>query len=146
MVGSEESAVGQVKNDDRADWTEAWRLFPGDVVYVWHGALHSLEVDARLRAVGFKPRAQIMWRKDGLVISRGDYHWQHEPCWYKVREGIVGLWAGDRSQTTAWDIPKPKKSETGHGTQKPIGCMTLPTLNNSRPGGCVYNPLAGLAQ
>lgn len=33
-------------NDDRADWREAWALFPGDVayVYVWHGALHATTV------------------------------------------------------------------------------------------------------
>jgi hypothetical protein len=29
-------ATGKVLNDDRADWTEAFRLFPGDVAYVWH--------------------------------------------------------------------------------------------------------------
>ncbi len=33
--------VGKVENDDRADWREAWALFPGDVAYVWHGALHA---------------------------------------------------------------------------------------------------------
>jgi hypothetical protein len=26
------------ENDDRADWSEAWALFPGDVAYVWQGA------------------------------------------------------------------------------------------------------------
>ena len=33
--------IGKVENDDRADWREAWALFPGDVAYVWHGALHA---------------------------------------------------------------------------------------------------------
>ena len=33
--------VGKVLNDHRADWREAWGLFPGDVAYVWHGALHA---------------------------------------------------------------------------------------------------------
>ena len=33
--------TGKVLNDDRADWREAWALFPGDVAYVWHGALHA---------------------------------------------------------------------------------------------------------
>jgi len=33
--------TGKVLNDDRADWREAWVLFPGDVAYVWHGALHA---------------------------------------------------------------------------------------------------------
>jgi hypothetical protein len=34
-------ARGKVLNDDRADWREAYALFPGDVAYVWHGALHA---------------------------------------------------------------------------------------------------------
>jgi ParB-like chromosome segregation protein Spo0J len=34
-------ALGEVTNDDRADWREAWILFPGDIAYVWHGALHG---------------------------------------------------------------------------------------------------------
>jgi hypothetical protein len=29
------TAVGAVLNDDRVDWTAAYRLFAGDVLYVW---------------------------------------------------------------------------------------------------------------
>ncbi len=77
--------TGKVLNDDRADWREAWALFPGDVAYVWHGALHAATVADSLVAAGFAIRSQIIWAKDRLVLSRGDYHWQHEPCWYAVR-------------------------------------------------------------
>jgi hypothetical protein len=68
-------ARGKVENDDRADWREAWTLFPGDVAYVWHGALHAGTVAESLQACGFDIRAQIIWAKDRLVISRGHYHW-----------------------------------------------------------------------
>jgi hypothetical protein len=34
-------AVGKVENDDRADWSEAWVLFPGTVVYVWHAGIKA---------------------------------------------------------------------------------------------------------
>ena len=35
-VGKSDSArTGKVANDDRADWREAWALFPGDAAYVW---------------------------------------------------------------------------------------------------------------
>ena len=56
--------VGRVENDDRADWREAWALFPGDVAYVWHGALHATTVAASLDACGFQIRAQVIWAKD----------------------------------------------------------------------------------
>ena len=77
------------------------------------------------------------------MLSRGDYHWQHEPCWYAVRKGKTGHWAGDRKQTTLWQIPSRDKSETGHGTQKPVECMKRPIENNSSPGQAVYEPFCG---
>ena len=92
--------TGKVLNDDRADWREAWALFPGDVAYVWHGALHAAVVAESLEVAGFNVRSQIIWAKDRLVLSRGDYHWQHEPCWYAVKKTGKGHWAGDRKQTT----------------------------------------------
>jgi DNA modification methylase len=135
-------ATGEVMNDDRADWRAAWALFPGDVAYCWHAGLYASSVQASLEAADFEMRSQIIWAKDRLVISRGDYHWQHEPCWYAVRAGKTGHWAGDRSQTTLWNIEH-RKSETGHGTQKPIECMQRPILNNSRAGDHVYEPFSG---
>lgn len=135
-------AAGEVMNDDRADWREAWSLFHGDVAYVWHGALHAALVAESLASAGFDIRAQIVWNKTRLVIGRGDYHWQHEPAWYAVRRGKTGHWSGDRKQTTVWDIPH-LKSETGHGTQKPVDCMKRPIENNSSPGQAVYEPFSG---
>jgi len=73
-----------VRNDERADWSAAWARFPGTIAYVWHGALHATTVAESLTRQGFTIRAQIIWAKERLVIGRGDYHWQHEPCWYAV--------------------------------------------------------------
>jgi DNA modification methylase len=134
--------TGKVQNDDRADWREAWALFPGNVAYVWHGALHAAEVADSLEACDFKIRAQIIWAKDRLVLGRGDYHWQHEPCWYAVRGS--GHWSGDRKQTTLWQISgRAQDAETVHGTQKPVECMRRPIENNSSVGQAVYEPFAG---
>ena len=140
-MGNRNGAIGKVLNDDRADWSEAWALFTGDVAYVWHGALHAAEVAQSLTAAGFQIRSQIIWAKQQLVIGRGDYHWKHEPCWYAVRR--KGHWNGDRQQTTLWEIDKPQASETGHSTQKPIECMRRPIMNNSKAGDAVYDPFLG---
>ena len=40
-INKNRGKMGAVLNDDRADWTEAWALFRGDVADVWHGALHA---------------------------------------------------------------------------------------------------------
>lgn len=142
-INKNKAKMGTVLNDDRADWREAWALFPGDVAYVWHGALHAATVAESLLVVGFEVRAQIVWAKDRLVMGRGHYHWQHEPCWYAVRGGATGHWGGDRKQTTLWSIPSRDDAGHGHGTQKPVECMRRPIENNSSPGQAVYEPFCG---
>jgi DNA modification methylase len=143
-------AEGVVQNDDRADWSEAWALFPGDVAYVWHGGLHSSAVERSLEAARFAVRSQIIWAKGSLVIGRGHYHWQHEPCWYAVRAGATGHWAGDRKQSTLWSFPNVHRTQgdvddgrTNHSTQKPVEAMLRPIMNNSRAGETVYEPFSG---
>jgi len=135
-------AVGKVSNDDRVDWQAAWDLCKCEVLYVWHAGKYASKVQASLEASGFEIRSQIIWAKPRFVISRGDYHWQHEPCWYAVKKGKGGHWQGDRSQTTLWEIAH-NKSDTGHGTQKPVECMRRPILNNSSPGQAIYDPFLG---
>jgi DNA modification methylase len=144
------TAVGQVLNDDRADWTPAWELFPGAIAYVWHAALKAPTVAASLEAAGFKLRSQIIWSKQHFALSRGDYHWGHEPAWYAVRG--TGHWCGDRRQTTVWEVPNlnPLGGErtddnavTGHGTQKPVRLFEMPLLNHTAAGDAIYDPFVG---
>lgn len=142
LAGQKTRRTGTVLNDDRADWREAWALFPGDVAYIWHGALHATTVAESLAACGFSIRSQIIWSKERLVLSRGHYHWMHEPCWYAVKG--QAHWSGDRKQVTVWNIAsKGQDAETIHGTQKPVECMKRPMENNSSPGQAVYEPFSG---
>ena len=136
-------ATGAVMNDNRADWSEAWALFPGEVAYIWHADKKAHVVAESIEAAGFDIRAQIIWAKSQFVIGRGHYHPHHEPCWYAVRKSGTGHWQGDRKQSTLWQIDKPRKSETGHSTQKPVECMKRPIENNSSPGQAVYEPFSG---
>jgi DNA modification methylase len=138
---------GKVANDDEVDWSKAYELFPGDVAYVWHAGIFAGEVAANLHSVKFDIRTQIVWVKQHFVLSRGAYHWQHEPCWYAVRRGKKSLWTGDRTQSTAWQIASlnpaggnKQEAKTGHGTQKPLECMARPIRNHE---GDVYDPFVG---
>lgn len=165
-VNNRKAATGKVLNDDRADWTPTWKLFPGTVCYIWHGALHAGTVQQSLIAAGFQIRAQIVWVKTRPVLGRGSYHWQHEPAWYAdrgitqddgwqprfepmhelaeyaVKEGARSDYDGGRKQSTVWMIEH-AKSETGHSTQKPVEAMRRPIINNSKPGQFVYDPFNG---
>jgi DNA modification methylase len=131
---------GKVANDDRVDWMETWKLFQGNVAYVWHAGVFAASTAAQIVESGFEIRSQIIWRKPSFPISRGHYHWQHEPCWYAVRAGATAAWIGDRSQTTVWDIVGRSETQTEHGTQKPVECMARPIRNHD---GDVYEPFAG---
>ncbi len=142
-INKNRAKMGEVMNDDKADWREAWALFPGDVAYVWHAGLFAGVVADSLAVCGLLPRSQIVWAKDRFALSRGDYHWQHEPCWYAVRKGKPGAYAGGRKQSTLWNIPARDDSGVGHGTQKPVECMKRPIENNSSAGQAVYEPFSG---
>ena len=157
---SNSKRTGVVLNDDIADWTPAWRLFGGAVAYVWHGGLHSATVQKSLIDAGFAARAQIIWVKPRLVLSRGHYHWQHEPCWvadkpeqleekdceeawYSVRKNSTAGFVGGRKQTTVWEIGFKDEAKTVHGTQKPVECMARPIRNHSLSKDGVYEPFSG---
>lgn len=150
VQGGQNLSTGKVTNDNRADWREAWALFPGDVVYIWHASLHTHTVANSLVECDFNLRSLIIWTKQNFTISRGDYHWKHENCWYAVKDKATGHWNGDRKQTTVWEInnnnmpPGTENEETlGHSTQKPIECMKRPIENNSKIGDHIYEPFSG---
>lgn len=151
--------TGAVLNDEQADWTDAWRLFPGNVAYVWHGALHGATVFESLVSAGFQVRSQLVWVKPRLVLSRGHYHWKHEPAfvaerdgggdavgelgYYGVRKGAAAAWEGGRKQTTVWEIGFSGEVQTRHGTQKPVECMARPIGNHGKAGDTVYDQFLG---
>jgi DNA modification methylase len=149
---SQRTAVGRVTNDDRSDWTPAWRLFPGPVAYVWHAALKAGAVADHLTQAGFKIRSQIIWRKQHFAMSRADFHWAHEPAWYAVRQNATSHWCGGRAQTTVWEVPNlnpmggmrsGENAVTGHATQKPVGLYELCLRNHTTEKDALYDPFCG---
>ena len=139
----------QSRGDDPAlDWTEAYRLFPGAVAYVWapQGPM-GMTFYEQMVAAGLAARVQIVWVKQHAVISRGHYHLQHEPCWYAVRKGRTAGWCGGCKQTSVWEIANlnplggnKHEVKTGHSAQKPVECMARPLRNHQ---GDVYDPFVG---
>lgn len=144
-------STGKVKNDDVVDWSDAWKLFPGDVAYIWHASKFSSKVEQSLEKENFTLVNHIIWIKSNFAISRGDYHFQHEPCLYMVRKGKTHNWQGSRKESTVWDIGKindfgrlgDEDERTCHSTQKPLECMAKPIRNNSSKGQQVYDPFLG---
>jgi len=140
LLGYSNIAALKVKNDDNASWIEVWKLSPSNVFYIWMAGLNIHKTINELLNCKIQARSEIIWRKNNIVISRGNYHWQHESCVYAVRKNYNAKWIGDRKQSTVWEIDKNLKSETGHSTQKPIECMARPIRNHE---GDVYDPFLG---
>lgn len=64
-------------------------------------------------------REPIIWVKDSMVLSRSDYHYRHEPLLYGWKPGAAHTGPPDRTQTTVWEIARPKRSAE-HPTMKPV--------------------------
>jgi DNA modification methylase len=143
------TASGKVKNDDKTNWELAFSFFPGKIAYVWHSL--KMKFDS-LESCDFELICDLIWVKPHFALSRGDYHWKHESCWYAARNGSSHNWQGARDQSTVWEIASlgdnyHAKSDgderTAHSTQKPLECMARPIRNNSSKGDGVYDPFCG---
>lgn len=111
-----EGKAGKIKNDAMSD--KDFSLFlqqvfglmarfvePGGAVYVAHADAGAcgLAFRCEFRRAGFKLASCLVWRKNQAVLSRADYHWQHEPILYGWLPGAPHRWCGDRKQTTVLD-------------------------------------------
>lgn len=145
------NAVGKVSNDDCANWVLTYSLFPGSIAYVWHSGKFASEVANNLNDSEYEIISQVIWIKQHFALSRGDYHWQHEACWYAVKKGHSHNWQGSRKESTVWEISslnclgksQEEDERTAHGTQKPLECMARPIRNNTAKGEGVYDPFLG---
>ena len=142
----------------------------GAPIYVFHsesggGVFRRTYLDA-----GWMLKEVLIWVKDRLVLSRQDYHWQHEPILYGWKPGAAHYWEGGRTQTTVIDeqpdfkemrkedllkflndlyatttvIREPRPSRNAeHPTMKPVALISR-LMNNSSPyQGAVLDPFAG---
>lgn len=124
-------------------------LKPGAPVYIAHppGALSKVFTEAFFVA-GWRFHEGLVWVKDSMVLGHSDYHYRHEPLQYgyTAGEGRRGRggdgWFGDNSQTSVFEVPRPKRSEA-HPTMKPCALVSAMLSNSCPPGGLVYEPFSG---
>jgi site-specific DNA-methyltransferase (adenine-specific) len=129
---------------------------PGAVFYIWHPDGDSaLEFRRALRETGLSVRECLVWIKNSLVISRQDYHWQHEPCLsgeipaktfepcaYGWREDAAHEWHSDRKQSTVLEFDRPTRS-LEHPTMKPVKLFAYQIGNSTVQGDRVLDFFAG---
>ena len=104
-----------------------------------------------LDEAGWSFHQALVWVKDAMVLGHSDYHYRHEDVLYgwKPGPGRAGRgrhngsrWYGDHTQTTVFEIPRPKASRE-HPTIKPVELVERCLGNSSAPGQLVVDPFAG---
>jgi len=114
----------------------------GGAWYVWQSDKEANIFMNAFKACGFKFSSFVIWVKNALVMSRSDYHSQHETCMYGWREGAAHKWYGDRKQTTVMFHDKPSRNAE-HPTMKPIPLFSYQIGNSSKQGDIVADGFGG---
>ena len=120
---SDTKRTGKVLNDHRADWREFWVLFPGEVAYVWHGALHASTVADSLLARDFEIRSQSSGQRNGTCSGGGTTTGSTSPAGTRCGAGAL-----ERGQDAVDPLVIPSRDQdaaTIHGTQKPVECEAM---------------------
>ena len=119
-----EGSAGSIKNDALSD--EEFGKFlnsafgsaiammkPGAPIYVAHSDTGGYTFRRCFMDAGFKLASCLIWKKNALVLSRGDYHWQHEPILYGWKPGAAHRWFGARDKTTIQEFDSPPFQQIG---------------------------------
>ena len=110
-------------------------LVPDAAWYLWHAQMSQGFFAAAAAAADLLIHRQIIWVKPHFVFGRGDYHWQHELCFYGWRAGHRPKFYGKRNQSTTWLLKEGGGSirrNQGHPTQKPVELFSRAILNHTK--------------
>ena len=153
----EVNKLGNIKNDSMTDeeFNEFCDKFfacydmalkEGGVIYVCHPDSQSapkiaFEVNF---ANYFRKSSTLIWVKQSAGMGWQDYRAQHEPILYGWKEGKEGHYnAGDRTETTVWEISRDSVSKYVHPTQKPVELPARAIRNSSKQSDVVMDLFGG---
>lgn len=112
--------------------------------YLWHPMLTQGYFAAAAAAAAVLISRQIIWIKPQFIFGRGEYHWQHELCFYGWRQGGRPPFYGERNQTTVWSIGYDgQRNDRDHPTQKPAELFRIPMRNHTKTGEWCAEPFSG---
>ena len=142
----------------------------GAPAYVFHADTGGGSFQRAFVEAGWSLKQVLVWIKNSLVLSRQDYHWQHEPCLYGWKPGAAHPWFSNRKQTTLFDdavdpammtrdeledFVRPLLAQStviredrptrslDHPTMKPVALLVRLMENSTRRGQIVLDPFGG---
>lgn len=148
----------------------AGNLVKGGAAYIYYASVEAPAFRAAMEASGLLYKEDLIWVKDRFVLSRQDYHWQHEPILYGWKAGAAHRWFGGFTPSTLIDDqPDPRKltkaqlleivvdlyehttamrqdrpaRSTDHPTSKPVGSLVRHLENSSQTGHLVLDSFGG---
>lgn len=144
----------------------------GGPIYIAHADSEGRNFRSAMTEAGWLFKQCLIWVKNQFVMSRQDYHWQHEPILYGWKPGAAHYWYGDRNKstvidddvdlhelgreelvrlvddlrnalnTTVYREAKPQNSDL-HPTMKPIALVQHHIQNSSERGDVVLDLFGG---
>lgn len=167
-----EGTAGKIKNDNMADaafrefltkaFTNAASVMKrGAAFHIWHAATECYNFVGACKDAKLKLRQVLVWVKNSSVISRQDFHWQHESalagenplefgetaedeynaCLYGWVDG-AHYWFKKRREKTVLYFDKPLASKE-HPTMKPVLLFDYEMKCNTKPGEVILDLFAG---
>lgn len=156
---------------DKAMRAASANTIAGGACYVFYASVEGPAFRAALHTGGWLYKQDLVWIKDRFVLSRQDYHWQHEPILYGWKPGAAHRWYGGFTPPTVIDdqerdprkMTKPELLEiveqlyaattavradrparnADHPTSKPVALLVRLLENSSRHGDLVLDPFGG---
>lgn len=78
-------------------------LKAGAANYVFFAHKEAVNFINAYQDAGFLYKQELIWVKNGIVLGRSDYQWQHEPCLYGWKDGAAHYFTPDRTLRTVVD-------------------------------------------
>ena len=142
----------------------------GGAIYVCHADTGGGVFRHKFVETGWLLKQCLIWVKDAFVLSRQDYHWQHEPILYGWKPGAAHSWYGRRIRSTILDgeinlaelkkhelievlqeiaetstiirEPRPRRN-ADHPTMKPVPLVARLLANSTKRGDIILDPFGG---
>lgn len=156
---AEENGSGKILNDDLNETDgykflcDAFENFHAAMsressIYIFYATSKTRIFFDAFEDSGFKVLAGLVWKKDSLVPSHGDYQFNHESIIYGCLKTGTHKFFGDRCQTTVLEFPRIKNSATegfGHPSSKPLALISYLMSMNSKRGDKILDGFLGSA-
>jgi site-specific DNA-methyltransferase (adenine-specific) len=150
MIGSgSKKKFASIKGDGGAEdyylfsraWLEAAQphLKTKNSFYIFNGDTKLRELLNALHDTGYTKSSLLIWLKNRFVISRKDYHPQHELVlygWYGTHS-----YFGNKDKTALF-YPKPTRNAL-HPTMKPPALLRRLLYHSTKPSDIVLDPFGG---